>query len=194
MSADHLLNFSSAEWLQLFWHFFQLSLLSIGGAITMVAQMYHFLVLQQHWLSAQQFSASIAIGQASPGPNILFVALLGWHVGYNAGNGATALLGLLLALGGILIPCMTLCYFAASWGHANRELKSVRAFKLGMSPISLGLILAAGWTLVANNSHSWGDWPLWLLTAVCALLAWRTDLHVLWLLAIGALLGWFGWV
>ena len=32
---------------------------------------------------------------------------------------------------------------------------------------------------------------LWLLTLVCALLVWRTRIHLLWLLAGGALVGWF---
>ena len=39
------------------------------------------------------------------------------------------------------------------------------------------------------------DWPVWLLTiATCALIVWRTKIHLLWLLGAGALLGWFGLV
>jgi chromate transporter len=33
-----------------------------------------------------------------------------------------------------------------------------------------------------------------LLTFVAALVVWRTKIHLLWLLAAGALLGWFGLV
>ena len=47
--------------------------------------MHRYLVGSQHWLSDAQFNASIAIAQAAPGPNVLFVALIGWHVGLNAG-------------------------------------------------------------------------------------------------------------
>ena len=39
-----------------------------------------------------------------------------------------------------------------------------------------------------------GDWPLWLLTAVVTLLVWRTRLHLLWLIAAGAVLGMLGLV
>jgi chromate transporter len=35
---------------------------------------------------------------------------------------------------------------------------------------------------------------LWLLTGTVTLLVWRTRIHLLWLLAAGAVLGWFGWV
>ena len=86
---------------------------------------------QQHWLTDAQFNASIALAQASPGPNLLFVALLGWNVGLNAGGWATGLLGVLLSLMGILVPSTALTYAAAQWGQRNRELRAVRAFKQG---------------------------------------------------------------
>jgi chromate transporter len=69
------------DWLTLFAHFATLSLLSIGGAIATVPDMHRFLHDQQHWLTNVQFSSSIALAQAAPGPNVLFVALLGWQVG-----------------------------------------------------------------------------------------------------------------
>jgi chromate transporter len=33
---------------------------------------------------------------------------------------------------------------------------------------------------------------LWLITVVSAVIVWRTRLHLLWLLGLGGLLGWFG--
>ena len=67
-----------------------LSLLSISGAITTVPDMHRYLVAQHGWLSDAQFSSSVAIAQAAPGPNVLFVALMGWNVGLNAGGGIGA--------------------------------------------------------------------------------------------------------
>jgi chromate transporter len=32
------------------------------------------------------------------------------------------------------------------------------------------------------------------VTALSALLVWKTRLHILWLLAAGGLLGWMGWL
>ena len=65
------------DWFRLFAHFLGLSLMSIGGAITTVAEMHRYLVVQEHWLSDAQFNAAIALAQAAPGPNVLFVALMG---------------------------------------------------------------------------------------------------------------------
>jgi chromate transporter len=190
------LVFGAREWFELFFHYISLSLLSVGGAITTAPDMHRFLVDQQHWLTDAQFSASIAIAQAAPGPNVLFIALLGWNVGLNAGGMLTGLLGILMAMLGILIPSTTLTYVAAQWGHRNRELRAVRAFKQGMSPIVVALLIATGWILVGTNSTPQGgvlqNWPLWLLTVAIAVVVWRTKIHLLWLLGAGALLGWFG--
>jgi chromate transporter len=194
MNGALVLDFTAAEWLTLFMHYLSLSLLSIGGAITTAPDMHRFLVDKQHWLTDAQFNSSIAIAQAAPGPNVLFIALLGWNVGLNAGGVVTGLAGVAVAMLGILIPSTTLTYIAAQWGHRNRELRAVRAFKQGLAPIVVTLLIATGWILAASNGPTMAAWPLWLLTAVSALIVWRTRLHLLWLLGAGALLGWFGLV
>jgi chromate transporter len=186
------LVFVLRDWFDLFVHYLSLSLLSVGGAISTAPDMHRFLVDQQHWLTDAQFNASIAIAQAAPGPNVLFVALLGWNVGLNAGGVLSGLLGVFLALLGILIPSTVLTYSAAQWGHRNRELRAVRAFKQGMAPIVVALLIATSWILASSNAATLKDWPLWLVTAATALIVWRSKLHLLWLLSAGALLGWYG--
>ena len=191
-----------ANWGELFTHFASLSLLAVGGAITTAPDMHRYLVAEQGWLSDTQFSSSIALSQAAPGPNVLFVALLGWNVGLNAGGGPAAgavawgmaLLGVLMTMLAIMLPSSVLTYTATRWAHRNRELRAVRAFKTGMAPIVIALLVATGWLLSAAHDQAARDWPLWLLTALSALLVWRTNIHLLWLLGAGALLGALGLV
>ncbi|MHB1248466.1 MAG: chromate transporter [Polaromonas sp.] len=192
MTESLNLVFGARDWFELFLHYLSLSLLSIGGAISTAPDMYRFQVDRQHWLLDSQFNASIAIGQAAPGPNVLFVALLGWNVGVNAGGMLTGLLGVFIAMLGMLIPSTLLSYTAARWGHRNRDLRAVRAFKQGLAPIVVALLLATSWILAAANGSSLKDWPVWLLTATTTLIVWRSRIHLLWLLGAGALLGWFG--
>ncbi len=190
------LVFAVQDWLTLFFHYLSLSLLSIGGAITTAPDMHRFLVEQHHWLTDAQFNASIAIAQAAPGPNVLFIALLGWNVGLNAGGMAMGLMGVAITMMGIMIPSSVLTYVTAQWGHRNRQLRAVRAFKQGMAPIVVALLIATSWILASANSHGDGgwlqNWPTWLVTATTAMIVWRTRLHLLWLLAAGAVLGWYG--
>ena len=190
------------DWLNLLGHFLSLSLLAIGGAITTAPDMHRFLAVEQHWISDAQFTASIALAQAAPGPNLLFIALLGWDVGVNSAGGVAAgasawgwgLLGVFLSMLGILLPSTTLTLAAARWGHQNRELLTVRAFKAGMAPIVIALLAATGWILSASHGSAAESWRLWLVTAFVTVLVWRTRIHLLWLLAAGGLLGWLGFV
>jgi chromate transporter len=191
-----------AHWVDLFTHFASLSLLAIGGAITTAPDMHRYLVTEQGWLTETQFTSSIALSQAAPGPNVLFVALLGWNVGLNAGGGPQAgglawmlaLLGMLVAMVAIMLPSSVVSYTATRWAHANRQLRSVRAFKAGMAPIVIALLIATGWLLMAAHDQVAQDWRLWLLTAVATLLVWRTQIHLLWLIGAGGVLGALGWV
>ena len=191
------------DWLALLAQYMMLSMLSISGAITTVPDMHRYLVTQQGWLTDAQFSSSVAIAQAAPGPNVLFVALMGWNVGLNAGGGLAAgphawalgMLGLTITMVGIMLPSTTLTYMATRWGHRNRDRRGVRAFKQGMAPIVVGLLVATGVILANGNHHpDTPAWHLWLVAGVAGLLVWRTKIHLLWLLGAGALLGALGFV
>lgn len=197
-----VLTLQAADWWQLFLHFVLLSLLAVGGAITTAPDMHRFLVTQQAWLSDAQFTTAIALAQAAPGPNVLFVALMGWSVGVNAAGGAAlgpaswplGLLGVAISMLAILIPSSTVAYLTGRWAHRNRDKRSVKAFKQGMAPIVIALLIATGWLLIAANNDPAHDWPLWALGATTALVVWKTRWHLLWLLGAGALLGGLGWV
>ena len=190
------------DWLAVFSHFASLSLLAVGGAITTAPDMHRYLVTQQAWLSDAQFTASIALSQAAPGPNVLFIALLGWNLGLNAGGGTgggwvawgLALLGVAVSMTATLLPSSVLTYTATRWAHRHRERRTVRAFKAGMAPIVIALLIATGWLLTAAHDQPASDWPLYLLTVAATLLVWRTRIHLLWLIGAGAVLGALGWV
>ncbi|MEO7938167.1 MAG: chromate transporter [Burkholderiaceae bacterium] len=188
------LAFGWHEWLVLFSHFLSLSLLAVGGAIMLAPDMHRFLVDEHLWLSDPQFASSIALAQAAPGPNVLFIALLGWNIGMNNGGGVLAVLGLLVTMVGVLLPSTVLTYSASRWGHRNRNRRSVRAFKMAMAPIVIALLLATAWVLASAMQGDAKAIGRWLLTALTTVIVWRTRIHLLWLLGAGALLGVLGLV
>jgi chromate transporter len=196
------LQLSVSDWLALFNHFLSLSLLAVGGAIITAPDMHRFLVDENQWLTEQQFSSSIALAQSAPGPNVLFVGLMGWNVGLNAGAGlgggwitvALSALGMLISLLGIMLPSSILTYTTTRWAHKHRDNRGVRSFKLGMAPVVIALLVSTGWLLTASHNELMRDWPLWVLTLVAMGLLWRTRIHLLWLIGAGALLGALGWV
>jgi chromate transporter len=171
----------------LFTHFLVLSLLAVGGAITTVPDMHRYIVAEQHWLTDAQFTASIAIAQAAPGPNVLFVAVLGWNV--------AGALGTLATMTGILLPSTALSLWATRWGAQRSATRGVRAFTAGLAPLTIGLLISTGWVLaepyLREPAHRWGALAL---VAVSVAVMLRTRLSPMWLVALGTLAGALGWV
>ena len=164
-----------------------LSLLAVGGAITTASDMHRYLVVEHGWIGDTQFTASIAIAQAAPGPNVLFVAVLGWNVG-----GA---LGLVATMVGTLLPSTLLTLYATRWAEQRRTTRGVRAFTTGMAPLTIGLLSATGWVLaepfLRSADSRWGALALIVVTIVAML---RGGIGPLWLVGLGALVGAFGLV
>jgi chromate transporter len=170
-------------WLALFTHFALLSLLAVGGALATVPDMHRFVVREQGWLGDAQFAASVALAQAAPGPNVLFVAVIGFNVGGLAGAFAT--------LAGTLLPSTTAAMAATRWGSRNPDARGLRAFTTGMAPLTLGLLAATAWILLEPARQGWPTAALVLGTLVFML---RTRWSPLWPVAAGAVAGTLGWV
>lgn len=187
------ITMTPADWWLLFQNFLIFSAMAMGGPLVLLPEMQRFLVGSQGWLTDEQVSASVVIAQAAPGPNVLFVALMGWNVGLNAGGGyPLAVLGAALCIVGMLLPSSVMIFATSRWIHRNQHRATVRAFKQGMAPIVISLLICSGWTLATAGTTLSHDWPLWILSAtVVGLVIWG-KIHMFWLLAIGGTLGALG--
>ena len=191
----------AADWWQLLGYFLSVSLLTVGGAIATSPDMYRVLVQQQSWLTPLQFNNSVAIAQAAPGPNVLFIALIGLQIGTNASAGqapwvvwAYCSLAVACAMLGILLPSSLVMLCTARWIFKYRNHRALKAFKQGMAPIVIGMMLTTAWVLASNHGTVQQAPDLWALSAATMLLVWRTRWHLLWWLGAGAFLGAMGWV
>lgn len=171
------------ELVLLFGIFALLSVFAVGGAITLAPEMHRLLVEQYAWVTDEHFTAAVALAQSSPGPNVLFTAVLGFQIG--------GLVGVVATLGGVMLPSTVLAIAVSRWGNARQDWRGLRAFKAGMAPVTLALLAATSWILSPTLAEGL---PAILLAAASTLLVWRTRIHLLWLIGAGAVLGAFGWV
>ena len=165
-------------------HFAMLSLMAIGGGVVMVApEMQRYVVDAHHWISAEQFSAAYAIAQAAPGPNLLFVTLVGWQVAGWAGAAVATV--------AILLPpfALSIAMMRVSTNRAPGRLG--RAVGKGLAPISVGLVFATGWILFRGGS---GDWSAVAVALLAAFVVLRTKINPVWMIAVGAAAGVMGLV
>ena len=165
----------------LFTHLALLSLMAIGGVSSILPDMQRYVVEANQWLSATQFADIYALGQATPGPNMMFVTLIGWQL--------AGLAGAIIASIAIILPpvLLTLAVTRLNANKPNGELG--RAIRGGLSPITIGLTLSSGWILAHTADHDWRGALLTLLTVALML---RTRLNPLWLILAGALAGMAG--
>lgn len=177
----------AADLLEVFLRFLVLSLLSIGGAMSTAPEMHRYLVVERGWLGEADFTTAIALAQAAPGPNVLFVPVLGFQV--------AGIPGAVAALVGILLPSTLLSLGVSRWGATRRDTPLVRAFTAGLAPVTVGLVFATGWLLalpfIGDPAHRAGALALIGLTAAATL---KTKLAPIWMILVGAAAGALGLV
>ena len=158
--------------------FAQLSLLAFGGTNSVLPEMQRQVVDVHGWLTAHEFAALFALAQAAPGPNMLVVTLIGWHVAGLPGALATT-----LAVAG---PSSVLTFLTYRLWFRFREVRWRRLLQGGLMPVTAGLIMAGAVLLIGTTSTTWGTAAI---TAAAALLYLSTRLHPLLVLAAAAGLG-----
>lgn len=162
----------------LFLRFFVLCTLAVGGLNTVMPGMFHYVVDEEGWLTARQFTDLYALGQASPGPNALWVTLIGLQIG--------SWQGALAATAAVLLPGIIFSLVLVTLQARNPNAPFAVAFRRGLAPIAIGLMFSSGWVLLRSVGHDWIGLAITFLT-VAALL--RTRLSPLVLIALGGAAG-----
>jgi chromate transporter len=162
----------------LFVHFMLLSLMAIGGVSAVLPDMQRYVVEANHWMSAKQFADAYALGQAAPGPNMMFVTLVGYQVG--------GLVGAIATTAALTVPPVILTLLVTRFSARNPDAPLGLAIRRGLAPITIGLMLASGWILVNTSNHNWRGIAL---TALTVAVVTQTRQNPLWLILLGAVLG-----
>jgi chromate transporter len=158
--------------------FAELSLLAFGGGNTILPEMQRQVVEVHGWMSARDFSALFALAQAAPGPNMMVVPLVGWHV---AGWG-----GLLVSSLAKFGPSSLLTGIVLGLWKRFKDRPWRRTIQAGLVPMTVGLVAASALLITeATSTH-------WLLVGITGATAGAMTLsrvHPLWLLGGGAVAG-----
>ncbi len=156
-----------------------LSLFSIGGGASLLAEIEHQAVGVQHWTSRREFADLFAISRAAPGPGTMLSALIGWKVAGWPGALTTTV--------ALYLPSSLLVYGTARvWGRW-RGSPWHTAIERGLAPIAAGLVLAGGLAVLQVSSGR----AMWAATIVATLvlLRWPRLNPLILFAASGALFG-----
>lgn len=160
--------------------FAELSLLAIGGVASTLPMMARA-VVAHHWMTPRAFAALFGLAQSSPGPNMLISTLIGLHV--------AGLSGAFIATLGMIGPSSALTIVVAGLWERFRAARWRLILQSAITPVAGGLILAASTVVLRAADH---ELRAWLLSLAVVVIALRSRIHPLLLLAAGAILGALG--
>ena len=158
--------------------FSQLSILAFGGGNAILPEMQHQVVNLHHWMTAEQFSSLFAMAQAAPGPNMMIVPLIGWHVAGPAGLLVTS-----LAKFG---PSSMITVYALKFWQRYKDHPLRSRFEKALKPITVGLVLVSAWMIAEASAQNLFLVIIVILTAILGLFK---KIHPLWVMLLGASLG-----
>jgi chromate transporter len=160
-------------------YFSLISLTAVGGGVVMLAPDIHRYVVEvHHWITSEQFAAAFTLAQASPGPNVLFVTLIGLQ--------AAGLVGAITATVAIATPPFLLTLALVRFIPLRPAGRLGKAVRNGVAPISVGLLAAGGLVLAKSADTGLVQIMITLATVAAAV---ATKWNPVWMIAAGALLG-----
>ena len=157
--------------------YLSLSFLCIGGTIPLIPDMHRFFVDTRGLMTTTEFAGYIALAQVAPGPNILYIALFGYHV--------AGIAGALTALGAISFVPFVLMVFVTRMFTRLQANPWREVVLRGLAPVTVGLMFAGCMLLFGGMP----DWRAWVLAAVAFFVFMFTKLHPLWMIGVGAITG-----
>jgi chromate transporter len=155
-----------------------LSVMAIGGINPIIPEIHRQVVDVHGWMSTQRFTDLFAIAQASPGPNMLVVTLIGWDV--------AGFWGAAIATVAICGPSCILAYVVSRLWDRFRAARWRIAIQAGLIPVTVGLVAASSYVIARAVDTSV---VAFAITAATAVGLFFTRVHPILFLAAGAALG-----
>jgi chromate transporter len=129
------------------WVAFKVGALSYGGGFVIIPLMQHDVVVIYHWMSGAQFLNAVALGQVTPGPVVLTVAVVGYA--------ASGLWGGVLAAVVAFAPSFVFVVVGAGHFDRLRGDPHVQAFFAGAGSAVIGAIAGSAIPLGQELAHLW---------------------------------------
>ncbi len=161
----------------LFSVFAPLSIVTVGGGQSIIADLQRQVVDVHHWMTHAQFVSDFAIARLAPGPGSLLATLIGWQVG--------GIQGAVVATLALFGPTAFMMYGVAHLWKKHRGARWQNALQSGLRPVAAGLILAAVYVLVKELD---GGWIAQVTAMVATVIVMTTRINALILIAGAATL------
>ncbi len=181
-------------------HFFKTGLFAVGGGLATLPFIIDMSKAHPDWFSQADIANMVAISESTPGPiGVNMATYVGYHM-FGVAGAVCATLSLIL-------PAFLIMLGLASIMHRYSENRIVRAVFKGLRPAAVGLIAAAGFSVLLialfpgyggttvfdfpqlSGLFSWKALALFAAITGCMFLPKLKDLHPIVFIAAAAVVG-----
>lgn len=166
---------------QLLWVYLKIGVFGFGGGYAMLSLIQHEVVDKYGWLTSQEFTDIVAISQMTPGPIGINSAT---YIGYTATG---SVWGSVIATIAVCLPSFFLVLLISYFYEKFKSNKYVAAAFCGLRPMTVGLIAAAGLSLM--NHENFIDWKSILIFIGAFILTWKYKIHPILMICLAGIAG-----
>ncbi len=172
-------------YLQLLISYLKIGFFGFGGGYAMLTFLYHEVVTVNGWISAAELADIIAISQMTPGPIAINSAT---YIGYTVAGFS----GAVIATFAVCVPAMTTMVIVTKFFMKLKDNIYVENIMEAMYPIIVGMIGAAGVSLILPKdveAQSFTDWWSWTLFAIAFVAAASKKVSLILIIILAAIAG-----
>jgi len=155
---------------QLFLAFFIPGILGYGGGPASIPLIENEVVKRYEWMSVQEFSEVLALGNSLPGP---IATKMAGYIGYEIGG----VFGSLVSVFATVAPSLILMILLGSLLLKYKKSPKIKRLTLFVQPVIAILLGAMAWRFFSESYVGIGIWQTILLVGVSYLLIERFKVH-----------------
>lgn len=169
--------------------FASMSLMLFGGGYVFIPVIGSIVVLENGWLTSQQFNDGIALGQVTPGPILISATFIGYKV--------AGFWGALCSTIGIFGVPAILMIIVSRWFEFIRQSASTQAIMHGIHSAVIGMISVAAFIILKSSftpdvfSNVFVNWPVFAIFIASLIGLIKFNLDVIWIIPPAGLIGYF---
>lgn len=162
------------------WQIMSVSLVAFGGLAPVLGELHQIIVDKYYWLNSNEFAHAYALSVVAPGPNSIFIFLLGYNI--------AGLIGAFVGIIAWAIPGCLAVYLVGRWGTTSQN-SWVQSLRIALVPCTTGLMLASTFFLARSFDKAWIGQQTTLAGMAFVMLVLKPKLNPLWIVAICGLVG-----
>ena len=168
-------------YLQLFWSFFKIGAFTLGGGYVMIPLIEQEIVGRRRWITAEEFTETLALAQSAPGPIAINSAVF---VGFKM----RGIKGVLASVFGTVIPSFTIILVIAMFFSDIRDNEVVARIFKGLRPAVVAMIAVSFLQMLKKKGFAWHFTLISLLAAAAVFLLKISPIIIILIAATGGIM------